>query len=115
MKLRAWLRLAAYLMTLVALPLGVGYLGLRSRLAAYLAHAPAQALGRDLPAAPGLDPDKPTVAVVLGNAVTEVADTLAPYVAFETANAFNVVTVAERRRPVALSGGLDVVPHFTFW
>ncbi len=112
--MRAWLRLAAYLMAFVALPLGIGYLGFRSALATYLAPAPAQPLGRSFPTAPEMDQDKPTVAVVLGNAVTEVADTLAPYVAFKTAGAFNVVTVAERRLPVALSGGLDVVPHFTF-
>lgn len=112
--MRACLRVAAYLLAFVALPLGVGYLGLRSTLATYLAPAPAQPLGRNFPTAPELDQDKPTVAVVLGNAVTEVADTLAPYVVFKTAGAFNVITVAERRLPVALSGGLDVVPHFTF-
>jgi putative intracellular protease/amidase len=113
-KMRAWLRVAAYLMTFMAVPVGIGYLGLRSALATYLAPAPAQPLGRSFATAPELDRDKPTVAVVLGNAVTEVADTLAPYVAFKTAGAFNVITVAERRLPVALSGGLDVVPHFTF-
>lgn len=111
---RAWLRPAAYLLASMALPLGVGYLGFRSALASYLAPAPAHPPGLDFPAPPALDQDKPTVAVVLGNAVTEVADTLAPYVAFKTAGAFNVVTVAERRLPVALSGGLDVLPHFTF-
>jgi len=112
--LRAWSRPAAYLLAFLALPLGVGYLGFRSALGTYLAPAPAQPPGRALPAAPAPDPDRPTVAVVLGNAVTEVADALVPYVAFKTAGAFNVVTVAERRVPVALSGGLDVLPHFTF-
>jgi putative intracellular protease/amidase len=57
---------------------------------------------------------KPTVVIELVNDVTEVADALGPYVAFKTAGAFNVATVAERRVPVALSGGLDVVPDFSF-
>jgi len=112
--MRAWTRLAAYLVALVALPLGIGYAGFRSALATYLAPAPAWPLGRSVPTAPALDPDRPTVAVVLGRAVTGVAGTLAPFVAFKSAGTFNVVAVAERRLPVALSGGLDVVPHFTF-
>jgi putative transposase len=44
--MRACLRVVAYL-AFVALPLGVGYLGLRSTLATYLAPAPAQPLGRN--------------------------------------------------------------------
>jgi len=110
---RALSRGLLYLVAFAALPLGVGYVGLRSAIAAYLAPAPAQPRG-DLPPPPVLDQDKPTVAVVLGKTVTEVADVLVPYAAFSAARAFNVVTVAESRLPVALSGGLDVVPHFSF-
>jgi len=94
--MRAFLRVVVYLIAFAALPLGVGYLGLRSTLAAYLAPTPVQPLGRDLPPPPVLDLDKPTVAVVLGDTVTEVADMLGPYVAFKTAEAFNVITVADR-------------------
>lgn len=67
-----------------------------------------------LPASPTLDPNKPTIAVVLGHADTEISDVIAPYVAFKTANTFNVVLVAEQRQPVALSGGLGVIPDFAF-
>jgi putative intracellular protease/amidase len=110
--MRALLRVVLYLIAFVALPLGVGYLGLRSALAVYFSPPPARE--RNLPASPALDPDKPTVAVVLGNSGTEVADALVPYVAFKTAGGFNVITVADQRLPVALTGGLDVVPHFSF-
>ena len=112
--MRAFLRVVVYLIAFAALPLGVGYLGLRSTLAAYLAPTPVQPLGRDLPPPPVLDLEKPTVAVVLGDTVTEVADMLGPYVAFKTAEAFNVITVADRKVAVSLSGGLDVAPHFSF-
>ena len=112
--MRAILRAVVYPIAFVLLPLGVGSIGLRSTFHAYLSPTPAQPPGRDLPPAPVLDPEKPTVAIVLGNPVTEVADALGPYVVFKAAGAFNVVTVADQRLPVALSGGLDVVPDFTF-
>ena len=67
-----------------------------------------------LPASPSLDLSKPTVAVVLGNDFTEITDVIAPYVAFKTAAEFNVVLVGEQRQPVALSGGLEIIPHFSF-
>jgi len=112
--MRTFVRVVVYLVAFVALPVGVGYFGLRSALAASSAPTPVQPLDGNLPTPPILDPDKPTVAVVLGNAVTEVADTLVPYVAFKTAGAFNVITVDDRKVPVGLSGGLDVVPDFSF-
>ncbi len=111
--MRAFSRGIVYLVAFVGLPLAVGYIGLRSTLAASQAPSPVPPPSHDSPTS-ALDPGKPTVAVVFGNAVTEVADTLAPYVAFKTAGAFNVVTAADRRVPVALSGGLDVVPDFSF-
>ncbi len=67
-----------------------------------------------LPASPRLDLSKPTVAVVLGNDLTEITDVIAPYVTFKTAAEFNVVLVGEQRQPVALNGGLEVIPHFSF-
>jgi putative intracellular protease/amidase len=67
-----------------------------------------------LPASPTLDPNKATIAVVLGKDKTEVTDVIAPYVAFKTAAAFNVVLVAEQRQPLRLSGGLEVIPDFSF-
>jgi AraC family transcriptional regulator, transcriptional activator FtrA len=93
-----FVRVVVYVIAFLALPLGVGFFVLRSALATYLPPTPVQPVGRDFPTPPELDPQKPTVAVVLGNGVTEVGDTLAPYVAFKTAGAFNVITVADRNR-----------------
>jgi putative intracellular protease/amidase len=67
-----------------------------------------------LPASPILDLKKPTVAIVVGKDQTEITDVIAPYVAFKTASLFNVVVVAEERVPVSLSGGLEIIPHFSF-
>jgi putative intracellular protease/amidase len=75
---------------------------------------PAIPFAGTLPASPKLDPNKPTIAVLLGKNNTEISDVVAPYVAFKTAKAFNVVLVAEQRQPVALSGGLEVIPDFDF-
>lgn len=61
-----------------------------------------------------LDPDRPTVAVVLGEEGANVADTLAPFEVFARTGAFNVVLVAPTASPVPLTGGLDVVPDLTF-
>jgi putative intracellular protease/amidase len=67
-----------------------------------------------LPTSPTLDLKKPTVAVVVGKDKTEITDVIAPYAAFKAASIFNVVVVAEQRVPVSLSGGLELIPHFTF-
>ena len=95
----------------LALPVLVGVAVAASYLSAPAPPAPPL---QAAPASPVLDPAKPTVAVVLGRDLTEVADVLAPYAVFQAAGAFNVVSVAETRRPVTLTGNLDVVPHYTF-
>lgn len=63
---------------------------------------------------PKYDPNKPTVAVVLGNPITEVFDFLVPYEMFAMTDAFNVFAVASDNKVTALTGGLDLVPHFSF-
>ncbi|WP_214109548.1 DJ-1/PfpI family protein [Acrocarpospora catenulata] len=63
---------------------------------------------------PHLDPSRPTVAIVLGAEGGNVADALAPYEVFARTGRFNVVTVAPIAAPVPLTGGLDIVPDFTF-
>ncbi|MBO0794507.1 MAG: DJ-1/PfpI family protein [Ktedonobacteraceae bacterium] len=62
---------------------------------------------------PKYDPEKPTVAVLLGNDFTEVNDFLAPYALFAETKAFNVYAVAPSRQITTLTGGLDVVPDFS--
>src|SRR3954470_11039370 len=60
------------------------------------------------------DPAKPTVVVVVGDNGAVVSDVLAPYETLAATGRFNVYTVAERRRPLPLTGGLDLVPDLAF-
>ncbi|MDR6224621.1 DJ-1/PfpI family protein [Desmospora profundinema] len=63
---------------------------------------------------PPYNPNKPTVAVLLGSDSTEVIDFLAPYELFSATKHFNVFAVAPDRRITTLTGGLDVIPHYSF-
>jgi putative intracellular protease/amidase len=63
---------------------------------------------------PKYDANKPTVAVLLANEVTEVFDFLVPYKMFAMTEAYNVYGVAPDREIKSLTGGLDVVPHYSF-
>src|SRR5919108_2279770 len=77
-------------------------------------YAPGPA--RDTPAAMPVphDPAKPTAVVVVGNNGAIVSDVLAPYEILATTGRFNVYTVEPQRRPMPLTGGLDLVPDLTF-
>jgi len=68
----------------------------------------------DSAAAPPHDPRKPTVVILLGPEGANVADVLAPYEVFAATGAFNLYTLAPQRRPVPLTGGLDLVPDLSF-
>ncbi|WP_338552617.1 DJ-1/PfpI family protein [Paenibacillus sp. KS-LC4] len=63
---------------------------------------------------PPYDSSKPTVAVLLAAEVTEVFDFLVPYEMFAMTEAYNVYGVAPDRNIKTLTGGLDVVPHYSF-
>jgi AraC family transcriptional regulator, transcriptional activator FtrA len=63
---------------------------------------------------PKYDSKKPTVAVVLGNYTTEDFDFLIPYDLFSRTGAFNVFAVAPDKNVKSLTGGLDVLPHYSF-
>ncbi|MDI6103988.1 DJ-1/PfpI family protein [Actinoplanes sp. NEAU-A12] len=65
------------------------------------------------PGAVVTDP-RPTVAVLLGPAGANAADVLAPFETLAVSGRYRVVTVAESRAPVPLTGGLDLVPDHTF-
>jgi putative intracellular protease/amidase len=65
-------------------------------------------------AAPVHDPDKPTAVIVLAPEGANAADALAPYEVLAHTAAFNLYTVAPERRPVPLTGGLDLVPDLSF-
>ncbi|AEI43122.1 DJ-1/PfpI family protein [Paenibacillus mucilaginosus] len=60
------------------------------------------------------DPHKPTVAVVLGSQVTEVMDFMESYELFARTQAFNVYAVAPDHGVKTLSGGLHILPHYTY-
>ncbi|SDD65611.1 DJ-1/PfpI family protein [Actinokineospora iranica] len=66
------------------------------------------------PASRPLPPDRKIVAVVVGRTGSVAADVLAPFEVFARSAAFAVVTVADERKPVALSGGLALLPDRTF-
>jgi len=68
----------------------------------------------DAVAAPTHDRGKPTAVVVLGSEGANAADVLAPYEVLAHTGAFNLYTVAAKRRPVPLTGGLDLVPDLSF-
>lgn len=62
----------------------------------------------------GFDPKKPTVAIVLGSDRTEITDALIPYEIFSAVGAYNVYAVAPEHEATSLSGGLEVMPDFSY-
>jgi putative intracellular protease/amidase len=60
------------------------------------------------------DRSKPTAVILLSLQGTNVADVLAPYEVFADTGAFNLYTVAEQRRSVPLTGGVDLIPDLSF-
>ncbi|MDH4618983.1 DJ-1/PfpI family protein [Brevibacillus sp. AY1] len=60
------------------------------------------------------DPNKPTVAVLLGNEATESMDFTIPYQLLSMTGAYNVYAVAEDNQVRSLTGGVDIVPHYSF-
>lgn len=60
------------------------------------------------------DSNKPTIAVILGGEVTEGMDFTIPYQLFSMTGAYNVYAVASDNKVRSLSGGVDVVPHYSF-
>ncbi|RXT02350.1 DJ-1/PfpI family protein [Ammoniphilus sp. CFH 90114] len=63
---------------------------------------------------PQHDSAKPTVAVILGNGTTEGLDFTIPYQLFSMTGAYNVYAVAADDQVKSLTGGLDVMPHYSF-
>ena len=96
----------------LALPILVGAVGLREL---STRERPGLPPAIQVPAPrPALDPHRPTVVVLLGADLTEITDTLGPYEMFARVGTFNVVTAALTRTPTLLTGGLRIVPHYSF-
>ncbi|MHA6533167.1 DJ-1/PfpI family protein [Paenibacillus sp. BAC0078] len=108
------LRIIIYLIVFVVVVGGTGAVGyintMNAGMSVYDKAAPALT---DVQV-PKYDVNKPTVAVLLANEVTEVFDFLVPYEMFAMTEAYNVYGVAPDREIKSLTGGLDVVPHYSF-
>jgi len=113
--LRFLLRVAVYLSMIVVLTGGVatfGYMGSQKAFWGSIRQEPVPSLQGVQK--PEHDPNKPTVAVLLGNENTEGLDFTIPYQLFSMTGAYNVYAVAADNRVRSLTGGLDVVPHYSF-
>jgi putative intracellular protease/amidase len=112
---RTALRGTAALAVAIAVPITVGAIALPARtLAAYDPAERTAPVAATSPVLPAHDPAKPTAVVVVGDRGAEIGDVLGPYEVLVAAGRFNVYTVAPQRRPVPLTGGLDLVPQLTF-
>jgi transcriptional regulator GlxA family with amidase domain len=113
--MKTLLRVIAVLLASLLVPAAVGVAGGVAAARSQYAPLPGGAAGTPAPARPRPhDPDKPTAVVVVGTNGGEVSDVLAPFEVLATTDAFNVYTVAPERRPLPLTGGLQLVPDLTF-
>jgi hypothetical protein len=109
-------RVALTTFTALAVPLTVAAFGIARATGEIYTNRDASApqVSVDAVAAPAHDPAKPTAVIVLSLHGTNVADVLAPYEVLAETGAFNLYTVAERREPVPMTGGVDVIPDLSF-
>ncbi|MDR6121240.1 AraC family transcriptional activator FtrA [Bacillus sp. SLBN-46] len=114
---RLVVRLVVYVLSFVVFVGGIGVYGFnRHQKDFYLnvRHEPVPSLqGVKVPQ---YDPYKPTVAVVMADSSipTEDFDFLIPYTLFSMTDAYNVYAVAPDKKVKSLSGGLDVIPHYSY-
>ncbi len=104
--------LVAVLVAVLLLPAGFAAVSATAAFGARYAPGPERAVPAVAPVRH--DPAKPTAVVVVGALGAEVTDTLAPYEILAATGRFNVYVVGPERRPVPLTGGLDIVPDLTF-
>jgi AraC family transcriptional activator FtrA len=111
------LRIFVYALSFAVFVGGIGFLGLVNTQKDFyesLRLQPVPSLqGVNIPP---YNPNKPTVAVVLGDSsiTTEDFDFLIPYELFSMTDAYNVFAVAPYNKVKSLSGGLDVIPHYSY-
>jgi len=109
------LRVVVYVMTFVILFGGIGAFGyIRSNQAYWnpVRQTPVPSLQNV--SVPKHNPEKPTVAVLLSDPTTEVFDFMVPYEMFAMTDSYNVYAVAPDKNIKTLSGGLDLMPHYSF-
>jgi AraC family transcriptional activator FtrA len=110
------MRFVLYVSVFVLLVGGAGAIGLaRSKSDFYGAVRlePIPALNSPI-GKPIHDAEKPTAAVLIGNERTEGLDFAIPYQMFSMTGAYNVYAVAADTQLKSLTGGLDVIPHYSF-
>lgn len=114
--MKIFLRIIIYLFLLVVPVLVAGILGSMSSMNVTMGDIENRPDGYDssLIERPPYDPGKPTVAVMAGSDSTEVLDFLIPYELFSVTNEFNVFAIAPTTNVTTLSGGLDIIPHYSF-
>jgi putative intracellular protease/amidase len=105
-------RLSGALLAVLLLPVAVGVAGTRASLASL--YQPREDTVAVAATPPAHDPAQATAAILIGPQGANAADTLGPYQILATTGAFNLYTVAPERRPLPLTGGLDLVPDLTF-
>lgn len=109
------LRVVVYGMTFVLLFGGIGAFGyIRSNQGYWLPTRPTPMPAIQEVSVPEHHPEKPTVAVILSDPTTEVFDFMVPYEMFAMTGAYNVYAVAPNKNGKTLSGGLDLMPHYSF-
>jgi len=108
------LRIIIYLIVFVVVVGGTGAIGYVNTMNAGMSVYDKVAPSLTDVKVPKYDANKPTVAVLLANEVTEVFDFLVPYEMFAMTEAYNVYGVAPDREIKSLTGGLDVLPHYSF-
>ncbi|GIO15162.1 hypothetical protein J19TS2_47170 [Cohnella xylanilytica] len=112
--MRIGLRFIVYVIVFVVVVGGAGAIGFVRTMNAGMSVYDKAAPSLTDVQVPEYDADKPTVAVLLANEATEVFDFLVPYEMFAMTGAYNVFGVAPDRGIKSLTGGLDVVPHYSF-
>lgn len=114
---KLFLRLVVYLLIFVVFVGGVEFYGIKQHQKDFyfnVHHEQVTSLeGVNIPE---YNPQKPTVAVVLADSTiaTEDFDFLMPYTLFSMTGAYNVYAVAPDKNVKPLSGGLDVIPHYSY-
>lgn len=108
-------RILVYVLTFVVFVGGIGAFGYaRSNQGYWIPTRPTPIPALQGVSVPEHNPKKPTVAVLLSNPTTEVIDFMIPYEMFAMTEAYNVYAVAPDNNMKTLSGGLDLMPHYSF-
>jgi AraC family transcriptional regulator, transcriptional activator FtrA len=98
----------------IALPVVVGAVNIRSKMAAIM-YGGGPRPDVPLPVRPEHDVGRRTAVLLLGDSLTEATDFLVPFEVLGESGEYNVYAVARERRPLRMfPGELAVLPHYTY-